>query len=1013
MNFFKKISFFWITIISLLLPGITVAIMRCMLRVTLERSDYYVETLADFDEFRELARKDGITLDELFYKLKENGASSVAISEDTLSSLESEGKITVLTSKEIRKLSLEETFEIKLPTDSNTLGGLWVHSDDDKLLDRISQNLSWKLSDKALIRNHKNLLLINKSDKGIMNKVGLGFSKEYFDLAEKYGLGVVIRVFNYPGLNAQNASKIIDSFPLPTTVSALIFADEEMFGMRGELNEIIELFKNRSYRIGWIEFDIQEGIKNYLNKLTSKYPFIRVHAITRKEMDQVYTPDRAIARWVRAVKDRSIKMLYFNCFLQDEKKYVPNFTELNLKYLNDTVNELKKSGFKIASNDLERRNEPRRNAGKPSFAESIIICVALILGLAMLLKLSFLPTMSDFSSLIFVIFAVIFVYISPQGFPKVAGLIGAISYSCLGYLLATKAIENNNHSFIFNSIRYLILLIVPSIIGGILIAGLYSSSDYLLKFNQFHGIKLAFLIPLLFSFTWSLKNFGGKILSLLQKPMTIITALILVAVVASLFLYIIRSDNTTLLKPTALEDRGRTFLENTLIARPRNKEFLVGYPAALLFVMLLMRKELILLPVLSVFIQMGQVSVVNTFCHFHTPLEMTLLRTVNGIWLGIIIGLMLVLAWQFVHILMIYGQGKEKRLFLVGYFGFGNLGDELLRETYTNKLEKELKDYKISVLIGKEIPKDNSENINWIPRKNFTSVIEEIIKSEALIIPGGGVFQSVTSNRSLFYYLLIIWLAKKLGTKVILPAQGLGPWKRRGIISKLLHKKVGDELRNAEYLTVRDNESVEKFKKITSPEAYVELTTDLAFLNDKFLRKKHKGKIEFMRIYAVLRSSVKGSTKIASNLIKLAADSENIELIPVAFQPGEDAFVWRRAGWKGDIKNVESFERVFDGADLVVSMRLHGCIIATKLGIPWIGLAYNPKVSSLADAIGWNDYCKIPDEADEDFFEKCINKLAYDYTKSSNKLYDYAEKMRVLAEKDFHHSCEVITKDKK
>ena len=181
MNFFKKISFFWITLISLLLPGITVAVLRCTLRVTLERSDYYVETLADFDEFRDLARKDGMSLDELFSKLKENGVSSVVISEDTLSSLESEGKITVLTSKEIRKLSLDETFEIKLPTDSNTVGGLWVHSDDTKLLDRITQNLSLKLSDKALIRNHKNLLLINKSDNGIMNKVGLGFSKEYFD----------------------------------------------------------------------------------------------------------------------------------------------------------------------------------------------------------------------------------------------------------------------------------------------------------------------------------------------------------------------------------------------------------------------------------------------------------------------------------------------------------------------------------------------------------------------------------------------------------------------------------------------------------------------------------------------------------------------------------------------------------------------------------------------------------------------------------------------------------------
>ena len=189
--------------------------MRCNLRTAIERSDYYVETLADFNEFRELARKDGISLDELFSRLKESGASSVAISEDTLSSLESEGKITVLDSKEIRKLSLEETFEIKLPTDSNTLGSLWVHSDDEKLLDRISLNLSWKISDKSLIRSHKNLLLINKSDDGIMDKVGLGFSSEYFDLAEKYNLGVVIRLFNYPGLTVENASKLINSLFLP------------------------------------------------------------------------------------------------------------------------------------------------------------------------------------------------------------------------------------------------------------------------------------------------------------------------------------------------------------------------------------------------------------------------------------------------------------------------------------------------------------------------------------------------------------------------------------------------------------------------------------------------------------------------------------------------------------------------------------------------------------------------------------------------------------------------------
>ena len=150
MNFLKKVSLFWLIIIPLILPGIIAAAMRCMLRSAVEQEDVFVETVADFDEFRTLSRADGLTVEEIFQKLKENGASSVAISEDTLASLEAEGKITVLTSKEIKKLSLDETYEFKLPIGKSDLGGLWVYSEDVELLDRIFQNLSWKISDKSL-----------------------------------------------------------------------------------------------------------------------------------------------------------------------------------------------------------------------------------------------------------------------------------------------------------------------------------------------------------------------------------------------------------------------------------------------------------------------------------------------------------------------------------------------------------------------------------------------------------------------------------------------------------------------------------------------------------------------------------------------------------------------------------------------------------------------------------------------------------------------------------------------
>lgn len=1010
MKLNKKNSIFWLIITLLLLPGIIVSVMRCVFRSVAEQPNIYVETVVDLDEFRQLAREDGWSLEDLFERFKANGVSSVSISEDTLASLELEGKITVLSTKEIRKLSLEETYDINLPVSETALAGLWVHSDDDKLLDRITQNLSWKLPERALVRVHRNLLLINKSGKGIMEKVGLGFSQEYFEMASRANLGIVVRVFNYPGLSSDSAAKMINAIPSPASVSALIFADEEMLGARGDIKNIIEQFRNRSYRIGWIEFDIQDGIHEYLDGLSDSRPFVRVHSITRKEMDLVYTVDRAVARWVRAAKDRSIKMLYFRCFFQDEKKYIANLTEYNLDYLRKTVNALNNAGFEIADNEEKRLYEQRHVVDKLTPADTLSIGIALVLGLAMLLKLSFVPNQDGVGVIFLTLFCIGLYFGAKQHFTAIVGLIGAISYSCIGYVFAGNVIENSNAGFFKSSIRFLLALVIPSVIGGILIAGIYSNIEYLLKFEQFRGIKLAFIVPLIFAVAWSLKKYGKNVFSLLQKPMTIISALIIAGVMACLALYIIRSGNTLILKPTAIEDSFRTFLENTLVARPRNKEFLIGYPAAMLFVMMVMRKEFILLPLLGLFIQMGQVSVVNTMCHFHTPILLSLLRIVNGLWLGAIIGFICVLCWRFLQILVAYGKGKQKRALLVGYFGFGNTGDELLRENYTKKLLDKLQDYSLAVLMGPRRPETVNEKVTWIPRRDFTSVIEELIVCDALVIPGGGVFQSMTSCRSLAYYLSIVRLARLFNTRVILPAQGLGPWKKNGLISGWLHRHLAKELKKAAYLTVRDVSSMEHYKEITSIDDYVERTTDLAFLTDNFISRKPADKIEFMRICVVLRKSVKGSAKIASDLIQLAKDNENIEIIPTAFQPGEDTIVWRKAGWDKEIKTVESFENAFDGADLVISMRLHGCVIATNMGIPWVGITYDPKVTSFAESCNWLEYCCEPSDSCVGFIEGSINQFAYDYQKYSSKLTKVAEKLHKRAVDDFERSVEAITR---
>lgn len=43
--------------------------------------------------------------------------------------------------------------------------------------------------------------------------------------------------------------------------------------------------------------------------------------------------------------------------------------------------------------------------------------------------------------------------------------------------------------------------------------------------------------------------------------------------------------------------------------------------------------------------------------------------------------------------------------------------------------------------------------------------------------------------------------------------------------------------------------------------------------------------------------------------------------------------------------------------DILVGMRLHGLILAAAMGVPVVGIAYDPKIGHFLDALGCSDYC--------------------------------------------------------
>ena len=100
-------------------------------------------------------------------------------------------------------------------------------------------------------------------------------------------------------------------------------------------------------------------------------------------------------------------------------------------------------------------------------------------------------------------------------------------------------------------------------------------------------------------------------------------------------------------------------------------------------------------------------------------------------------------------------------VFLIGYYGFGNCGDdvclkkskEVLRHVFSNVTFFILHQYK-------------NKTKGWVKRSNFFSVLNAIWKSDRIVFGGGTLFQNLTSSLSLYYYLSFIWLGALLGKDI-------------------------------------------------------------------------------------------------------------------------------------------------------------------------------------------------------------------------------------------------------
>lgn len=156
-----------------------------------------------------------------------------------------------------------------------------------------------------------------------------------------------------------------------------------------------------------------------------------------------------------------------------------------------------------------------------------------------------------------------------------------------------------------------------------------------------HIIPL-FLVSLYYAFYICNKDkekFGTLLERYLNEPVLVKYVVLAGIILLAGVVYILRTGNEIgPLAVSGLEIKVREALEYILIARPRTSEFLLGHPAFMLVSAYLGRNLGLKLFPLVLLASIGQISIVSTFTHVHTPFLFSLLRVFNGMWIGLLLG---------------------------------------------------------------------------------------------------------------------------------------------------------------------------------------------------------------------------------------------------------------------------------------------------------------------------------------------------------------------------------------
>lgn len=616
----------------LALLGLAGAVAGLGMRFEVEQRNRDVEISLDYREIEQLVGATGESFQAVLGRFKKAGVTSVAIQEDTVADLLDNGRLTLMAQKHA------------------ALGPVTTaYAADAALRQRLQERVRVGFGSAGKGQEFGVYLLGDGVAYRIpaavqqLRLLPMGLDPEAVRNVRAAGLGVVARLCNYPGANPQYLDYEMAEMRRDG-VKTVIFAADQVLGFRGLKKLTAETMRKHGISYGSVEFAKQKGDAGLSRAMDARV--IRVHSITLPEMGLV---DRgtAIERYARAARERNVRLCYVRLF--DFAAEDP--VGANVAYVRDVARAIAATGARMGTAPL--LEEP----GVPSWLFGLMAVGAAGLFSLLLGGWFEMRTITQAATAIAgaaTAFALAFAggemgrKLVALGVALIAPLL-ALTWAVSGRKPMT---ERFNASVAGKAALLFVGTVAITAAGGVVIAGLLSSRLFMLRIDQFAGVKLAHVLPilaaaLLFSAetiwdrcAWQeqKRRAAEGIRRLAANPVLVWQAAISLAILISVAIVVARSGNDAGVGVSDLELKIRALMDRLLYVRPRTKELLVGHPALFLGLAALLAGRRNWAAPLLVVGTIGLVSVVNTFCHAHTPILLSVARVCVGAVLGLVIG---------------------------------------------------------------------------------------------------------------------------------------------------------------------------------------------------------------------------------------------------------------------------------------------------------------------------------------------------------------------------------------